>query len=136
MGSTVVDFECKWEVYTHKGSVQCQEWQTESSSCLHFNVVPKILPANISPDSLVLLQVDAVELNDSGPNEMAAILQEMGQHYNPRRLAAALEGRQLQTNVRALRITFTLGKFITKIAKVNFPPAGFSADFGRCKEAE
>ena len=63
-------------------------------------------------------------LKDTGPREMAAILQEMGQHYNPRRLAAALEGKQLQTNTRALRITFTLGKFIAKIAKVLLCPTG------------
>ncbi len=60
-----------------------------------------------------------MELKDTGPKEMAAILQEMGQHYNPRRLAAALQGRQLEVSARALRITYTLGKFIASLAKVS-----------------
>jgi len=64
------------------------------------------------------LQVDAMEIKDTGPKEMAAVLQEMGQHYNPRRLAAALEGRQLEISARALRITFTLGKYVAKLTKV------------------
>jgi hypothetical protein len=59
-----------------------------------------------------------MELKDTGPQEMAAVLQEMGNKYNPRRLAAALKGRELEISARALRITYTLGKYIASLAKV------------------
>ena len=59
-----------------------------------------------------------MEVRDTGPG-MASILQEMGVSYNPRRLANALKGRQLEINTRALRITYTLGRFIAGLAKVS-----------------
>lgn len=58
-----------------------------------------------------------MEVKDTGPG-MASVLQEMGVRYNPRRLANALKGRQLEINARALRITYTLGKFIAGLASV------------------
>ena len=58
-----------------------------------------------------------MEVRDTGPG-MASILQEMGVSYNPQRLANALKGRQLEVNARALRITYTLGRFIAGLAKV------------------
>lgn len=58
-----------------------------------------------------------MEVRDTGPG-MASVLQEMGVSYNPRRLANALKGRQLEINTRALRITYTLGRFIAGLAKV------------------
>ncbi len=59
-----------------------------------------------------------MEVKDTGPG-MASVLQEMGVSYNPRRLAKALKGRQLEVNARALRITYTLGRFIAGLAKVD-----------------
>lgn len=59
-----------------------------------------------------------MEVRDTGPG-MASILREMGVSYNPRRLANALKGRQLEINARALRITYTLGRFIAGLAKVS-----------------
>ena len=58
-----------------------------------------------------------MELDKTGP-EMAAILQEMGVKYNPRRLANALRGRNVEISTRAIRITYTLGKFILALAQV------------------
>ena len=58
-----------------------------------------------------------MELGNTGP-EMAAVLQEMGVRYNPRRLANALRGRNLEISTRAIRITYTLGKFIIALAQV------------------
>ena len=64
------------------------------------------------------LQVDSMEVRDTGPG-LASILQEMGVNYDPHRLAKALKGRQLEINTRALRITYTLGRFIAGLAKVS-----------------
>ena len=60
-----------------------------------------------------------MEVKDTGPG-LASVLQEMGVQYNPVRLANALRGRQLEINARALRITYTLGRFIVGLAKVGF----------------
>ena len=70
-------------------------------------------------------QVDSVEVATAP--EMASLLQEMGVRYNPRRLASALRGRQLEVNARALRITYTLGKFIASLAKVGRPARALSS---------
>lgn len=58
-----------------------------------------------------------MELDSTGP-EMAAVMREMGVKYNPRRLANALRGRRVEIGARAIRITYTLSKFILAIAQV------------------
>ena len=63
-------------------------------------------------------QVDAMELKNQGP-ELAAVLRDMGVNYNPRRLANALKGRELEVSARAVRVTYTLGRFIASLAKVH-----------------
>ena len=50
--------------------------------------------------------------------ELAAVLREMGISYDPQRLASALRGRELEISARALRITYSLGRFVASIAKV------------------
>ena len=54
--------------------------------------------------------------------ELAAVLREMGISYDPQRLASALRGRELEISARALRITYSLGRFVASIAKVRLIP--------------
>ncbi len=55
-----------------------------------------------------------MELNSLTP-DMPALLAQLGQDYDPDRLAAVLSSRQWDLRRRALRIATTLGGFVTRL---------------------
>ena len=71
------------------------------------------------------LQVNDIEvayiksLRDEPAPQITSVMEEMGTRYDPRRLADALKGKDLEVSARGFRITYTLGKFIIGLTKVS-----------------
>ena len=61
-----------------------------------------------------------MELNSLTP-DMPALLAQLGQDYDPDRLAAVLSSRPWDLRRRALRIATTLGGFVTRLLQARQP---------------
>ena len=107
--------------FTERGQ---REWVSERTLYLFTPILlsPLLLFGQQEPPlvtaTCLWIQVDAMELKRDTGMELAAVLREMGISYDPQRLASALRGRELEISARALRITYSLGRFVASIAKV------------------
>ena len=49
--------------------------------------------------------------------QLAGVLRDMGVSYDPKRLADALRGKQLDVTARGAQVAATLGGFVSRIAQ-------------------